>query len=130
MSSSANLPPPLPYRLGLTPLRGAQVSLSALAIGLLPAWARRIYGLPGLPPWRCPVVDHELEAVELHLPAAVQDALAEGAEVLELRLGPEGVLDGAADEGADGGDAEQVPQEFATAHEGASVPGASVAGGF
>ncbi|MDG6100526.1 DUF2236 domain-containing protein [Dactylosporangium aurantiacum] len=41
--------PPLPYALGLTPVRGAALGLSALAIGLLPAWARRLYGLPGLP---------------------------------------------------------------------------------
>ncbi|MER7275607.1 oxygenase MpaB family protein [Dactylosporangium sp. NPDC000244] len=41
--------PPLPWGLGLTPVRGAAFSVSALAIGLLPAWARRLYGLPGLP---------------------------------------------------------------------------------
>ncbi|GAA3289805.1 DUF2236 domain-containing protein [Dactylosporangium vinaceum] len=41
--------PPLPYGLGLTPVRGAAFSVSALAIGLLPPWARRLYGLPGLP---------------------------------------------------------------------------------
>ncbi|MET7426026.1 oxygenase MpaB family protein [Dactylosporangium sp. NPDC005555] len=41
--------PPLPYGLGLTPVRGAALGVSALAIGLLPAWARRLYGLPGLP---------------------------------------------------------------------------------
>ncbi|WP_433223674.1 oxygenase MpaB family protein [Dactylosporangium sp. CS-047395] len=41
--------PPLPYGLGLTPVRGAAFGVSALAIGLLPPWARRLYGLPGLP---------------------------------------------------------------------------------
>ncbi|MER7008361.1 oxygenase MpaB family protein [Dactylosporangium sp. NPDC000555] len=41
--------PPLPYGLGLTPVRGAAFGVSALAIGLLPAWARKLYGLPGLP---------------------------------------------------------------------------------
>jgi uncharacterized protein (DUF2236 family) len=41
--------PPLPYGLGLTPVRGAALSVAALAIGLLPPWARRLYGLPGLP---------------------------------------------------------------------------------
>jgi uncharacterized protein (DUF2236 family) len=41
--------PPLPYRLGLTPVRLAYTAVSALALGLLPAWARRLYGLPGLP---------------------------------------------------------------------------------
>ncbi|GGM56461.1 oxygenase MpaB family protein [Dactylosporangium sucinum] len=40
--------PPLPYGLGLTPVRGLSFSVSALAIGLLPPWARRLYGLPGL----------------------------------------------------------------------------------
>ena len=41
--------PPMPYGLGLTPARLAYTSVSALAVGLLPAWARRLYGLPGLP---------------------------------------------------------------------------------
>ncbi|MEV8513233.1 oxygenase MpaB family protein [Dactylosporangium sp. NPDC051484] len=41
--------PPLPYGLGLTPVRGAVFAVSALAIGLLPAWARKLYGLPALP---------------------------------------------------------------------------------
>jgi uncharacterized protein (DUF2236 family) len=40
--------PPLPYRLGLTPVRFAFVGLAGLAVGLLPPWARRLYGLPGL----------------------------------------------------------------------------------
>ncbi|GAA2376120.1 oxygenase MpaB family protein [Dactylosporangium salmoneum] len=41
--------PPLPYGLGLTPVRGFSLGVSALAIGLLPGWARRLYGLPPLP---------------------------------------------------------------------------------
>jgi uncharacterized protein (DUF2236 family) len=41
--------PPLPYGLGLTPVRLAYVAVAGLAIGLLPPWARRLYGLPGLP---------------------------------------------------------------------------------
>jgi uncharacterized protein (DUF2236 family) len=41
--------PPLPFRLGLTPVRLAWFGLAGVAIGLLPAWARRLYGLPGLP---------------------------------------------------------------------------------
>ena len=41
--------PPLPYRLGLTPVRLVYSGIAALAIGLLPPWARRLYGLPGLP---------------------------------------------------------------------------------
>jgi uncharacterized protein (DUF2236 family) len=41
--------PPLPYRLGLTPVRLALGAVAAVAVGLLPPWARRLYGLPGLP---------------------------------------------------------------------------------
>jgi uncharacterized protein (DUF2236 family) len=41
--------PPLPGRLGFTPVRLAYTGIAALAIGLLPPWARRRYGLPGLP---------------------------------------------------------------------------------
>jgi uncharacterized protein (DUF2236 family) len=41
--------PPMPYGLGLTPLRLAYLSGAALAVGLLPPWARRLYGLAGLP---------------------------------------------------------------------------------
>jgi uncharacterized protein (DUF2236 family) len=40
--------PPLPFGLGFTPVRGAQLGISALAVGLLPGWARRMYGLTGL----------------------------------------------------------------------------------
>jgi uncharacterized protein (DUF2236 family) len=41
--------PPLPHRLGLTPVRLIYTGVTALAVGLLPPWARRLYGLPGLP---------------------------------------------------------------------------------
>jgi uncharacterized protein (DUF2236 family) len=41
--------PPMPYGLGLTPVRVAWWGFSALGVGLLPRWARRMYGLPGLP---------------------------------------------------------------------------------
>jgi len=41
--------PPMPYRLGLTPVRLAYFGVAATAVGLLPTWARRLYGLPGLP---------------------------------------------------------------------------------
>src|SRR5262245_11610143 len=41
--------PPMPWWLGFTPLRLACVGLVGTAIGLLPRWARRLYGLPGLP---------------------------------------------------------------------------------
>jgi len=41
--------PPLPFRLGLTPVRLAWFGVASIAVGLLPPWARRLYGLPGLP---------------------------------------------------------------------------------
>jgi uncharacterized protein (DUF2236 family) len=41
--------PPMPYRLGFTPVRLAWFGVASVAVGLLPAWARRLYGLPGLP---------------------------------------------------------------------------------
>jgi uncharacterized protein (DUF2236 family) len=41
--------PKLPYRLGLTPVRLAYNGVVSIAVGLLPPWARRMYGLPGLP---------------------------------------------------------------------------------
>jgi uncharacterized protein (DUF2236 family) len=40
--------PPLPFGLGFTPARAAYGGVAALAIGMLPAWARKRYGLPGL----------------------------------------------------------------------------------
>lgn len=41
--------PPLPWKLGLTPVRLAYGAVAATAFGLLPPWARRLYGMPGLP---------------------------------------------------------------------------------
>jgi uncharacterized protein (DUF2236 family) len=41
--------PPMPWGLGYTPVRAAWLGLSALAVSLLPPWARKLYGLPGLP---------------------------------------------------------------------------------
>ncbi len=41
--------PPLPYKLGWTPVRPAWVAIAAMGFGLLPRWARRLYRLPGLP---------------------------------------------------------------------------------
>jgi uncharacterized protein (DUF2236 family) len=42
--------PPLPPRIEfLTPARPAWTALAGLAFALLPRWARRLYGLPGLP---------------------------------------------------------------------------------
>lgn len=40
--------PPLPWGLGFTPARLAYGGLAATAFALLPAWARRMYGMPGL----------------------------------------------------------------------------------
>jgi uncharacterized protein (DUF2236 family) len=40
--------PPMPFGLGWTPLRGLYTGVVALAMGMLPAWARRRYGLPGI----------------------------------------------------------------------------------
>jgi uncharacterized protein (DUF2236 family) len=42
--------PPMPAWVQLaTPARIGWTGVAALAVGLLPAWARRLYGLPGLP---------------------------------------------------------------------------------
>lgn len=42
--------PPFPWGMEWwTPVRPLWVGVSAFAVGLLPAWARRLYGLPGLP---------------------------------------------------------------------------------
>lgn len=42
--------PPLPLRIELTtPVRALWTTVAGLAFALLPRWARRIYGLPGLP---------------------------------------------------------------------------------
>jgi uncharacterized protein (DUF2236 family) len=41
--------PPMPYKLGFTPVRLAWFGVASTAVGLLPNWARRLYGLPGLP---------------------------------------------------------------------------------
>jgi uncharacterized protein (DUF2236 family) len=41
--------PPLPHRLGWTPVRPAWMGVAAAGFGLLPRWARRLYRMPGLP---------------------------------------------------------------------------------
>jgi uncharacterized protein (DUF2236 family) len=41
--------PTFPWGLGWTPVRPLWWGVSAYAFSLLPAWARRMYGLPGLP---------------------------------------------------------------------------------
>jgi uncharacterized protein (DUF2236 family) len=40
--------PPMPWGLGLTPARLVYGAIAATAFALLPPWARRLYGLPGL----------------------------------------------------------------------------------
>jgi uncharacterized protein (DUF2236 family) len=41
--------PTFPYGLGWTPVRPMWIGVSTYAFSLLPSWARRLYGLPGLP---------------------------------------------------------------------------------
>jgi uncharacterized protein (DUF2236 family) len=41
--------PSLPFGLGWTPVRPLWVGVAAYAMSLLPSWARRLYGLPGMP---------------------------------------------------------------------------------
>jgi uncharacterized protein (DUF2236 family) len=41
--------PPMPWGLGLTPARLAYSGLATAAFALMPTWARRMYGLPGIP---------------------------------------------------------------------------------
>jgi uncharacterized protein (DUF2236 family) len=40
--------PPMPWGLGLSPVRVGYTGVAVLALGLLPPWARRRYGLPAL----------------------------------------------------------------------------------
>lgn len=46
--------PPLPWRLGLTPVRFVYFGVAATAFALLPGWARRKYGALGLPTAKVP----------------------------------------------------------------------------
>lgn len=41
--------PPMPHGLGWTVARPAWLGVAALGFALLPRWARRLYGMPGLP---------------------------------------------------------------------------------
>ena len=41
--------PTLPWGLGWTPVRPLWIGVAAYGFSLLPRWARRMYGLPGLP---------------------------------------------------------------------------------
>jgi uncharacterized protein (DUF2236 family) len=60
--------PPLPWLLGLSPVRLAWLGLAGIAVGLLPTWARRIYGLPGVPTTD-PVASVSARAIRLALRA-------------------------------------------------------------
>jgi uncharacterized protein (DUF2236 family) len=40
--------PPMPWGLGFTPARGLFFAVVTLAVAMLPPWARKMYGLPGL----------------------------------------------------------------------------------
>ena len=40
--------PPMPFGLGWTPVRAVYTGVAALAVSLLPTWARQRYGLPGI----------------------------------------------------------------------------------
>ena len=41
--------PPMPWKLSFSPVRLGYGVVAATAFGLLPPWARRLYGMPGLP---------------------------------------------------------------------------------
>lgn len=63
--------PPLPLRIELTtPVRALWTTVAGLAFALLPGWARRIYGLPGLPTTdlTATVVLRSLRSAALQLP--------------------------------------------------------------
>lgn len=60
--------PPLPWRLGLTPVRLVYLGVAATAFGLLPGWARRKYGGLGLPTTKLPA-DLSTRGIRLALSA-------------------------------------------------------------
>jgi uncharacterized protein (DUF2236 family) len=60
--------PPMPWGLGFTPVRAGYTGLAALAVALLPNWARRMYGLPALPTTG-PVASLSARALRLGLTA-------------------------------------------------------------
>jgi len=66
--------PPLPFGLGITPVRLAWFGVAAIAVGLLPRWARRIYGLPGVPTTD-PVASLSARALRLSLRALPERVL-------------------------------------------------------
>jgi uncharacterized protein (DUF2236 family) len=68
--------PSLPWGLGYTPIRPLWMGVAAYGFSLLPPWARRLYGLPGLPA------------------TDVSATLTSRAVRLTLRLVPDAVLEG------------------------------------
>ena len=60
--------------LGFTPIRLAWFGVAAIAVGLLPRWARRIYGLPGVPTTD-PVASLSARALRLTLRALPERVL-------------------------------------------------------
>ena len=68
--------PSLPWGLGFTPLRPLWMGVAAYGFSLLPPWARRLYGLPGLPTTDLSATLTS-RAVRLSL-RLVPDALTEG----------------------------------------------------
>jgi uncharacterized protein (DUF2236 family) len=68
--------PPMPFGLGWTPARGAYTGLAALSMALLPPWARRRYGLPGIAA-ADPAVSLALRALRLGI-SPVPRRLVEG----------------------------------------------------
>jgi uncharacterized protein (DUF2236 family) len=79
--------PPMPHKLGWTALRPAWFGVAGLGFALLPRWARRKYGMPGLPPTdlSATLAVRALRVAIAALPGAVlegpiyQDAMARAA---------------------------------------------------
>lgn len=75
--------PPMPMRVQLfTPARPAWAALAGLAYSLLPAWARRVYGVPGLPgtAMAATVALRGLRGAALSLPPCLTPRRHEGAQ--------------------------------------------------
>jgi uncharacterized protein (DUF2236 family) len=75
--------PPMPARIQLlTPARPAWAAVATLAYSLLPAWARRMYGLPGLPgtALAATVALRALRGAALSLPPSLTPRRHEGAQ--------------------------------------------------
>ncbi len=89
--------PPMPHKLGWTALRPAWFGVAGLGFALLPGWARRKYGMPGLPTTglAATVAVRALREVVAALPGAVlegpiyKDAMARAALAAGRPLEPE-----------------------------------------